>query len=99
MRSTKPGGSGPARRYTIDDLAPLPPIRLDVKRAAERGVVRESFDAMRETPVYKALRAQDETKSDPQLDHVAGAIARRTATAHVTRLVAVGDYSLSPIPF
>jgi hypothetical protein len=99
MRTTKSGGATPSRRYTIDDLRAHPPIRLDVSRSAERGLVRESFDAMRETPVYQALRAQAETRSDPRLDHAAGELARRSVSAHVARLIAGGDYSLSPIPF
>jgi hypothetical protein len=80
-----------AARFTIDDLATLPPIRLDVEEVVSRGVVRVAFDAMRETPAYKALRAQDETNSDPRFDHLAGVLARRTATAHVARLVGGGD--------
>jgi len=95
-------GAAPATRpgpVTIDTLTAHPPLRLDDAEAASRGVVRVALDAVHALPLYRSLRDDEETRSDLRLDHVAGSLARRTASAHVARLVAGGDYSLSHIPF
>lgn len=87
MRAT----SAPAVRPNADGshpIAAMPPLKLDPAAVASVGVVRASFDAVRDDARVNALKAAAKAESQKSYEAALAAsanLARRTATAYARR--------------